>query len=1075
MKNFLTEFTATMILTMTVTILPLLLVICLTCTVPFALRVGLGFIKFLSQVYDNFSSRLLDISKVTMAAHHFFFHHNTSPYQNQLTVISSILMTKWTLKTSCNMTIVMMYIIYTFDIKRFVTAPTGFYRDKAFLHKRSVLQAIMSLLLISMISLVPFSTMSMTKSDSVLDEPVVSFKKQDILDERIIYSSIFLHGFCNVIISMFHKHNKDHVIGFSMPSLKHWNRSILKKYWCPGSIKYRNMSRCTKTKKRMSEDKTKRLYLCENEMANSVTIQRITKVAAFLNISMTWSAHQIHRWCVWTMCWVLMIAATVLLSFVRWIERYWLVQQLVLLFVQVVSVECFLFTITRILLIIPWKALICQDIPMMLWVITLACVQKWAAVEGIQLISSRRCSPNNSLYRAYSMATDPLYVVSPEDIASRAREMKTARQRERRKAESLEKKQLRRETNRKYNEEKRRRETADETEARLQAMREYWASAKVKDKHNIKKVRERRNLSHEEIITRNTIRTEIIKSNRLKKRKAETEVETEEKRSSLRLRIQAFRNRQCINLQIGARIRDLMKNALDALHVTNTDSTNKTNRTHKARICIICDCFIKGVHEDGVPSISGREIKCHFNRLSVNSYQEFHKVTLKPKLIEYYEVKGFEGMLLSKNATKLRKDTYPICLECKPQMTKARRESDKPPTYSIANGFAIGCIPKWIEKSKGGVWKIIIDETVNPVMKALMAPVRPYGWIFQHSGGCQKSIIGHYTFFETDQSVITGVANCLKQFNANNIFVMICGSVTHGQKCAILNQSYVDLDMYTDLRRWFIENNEHPSFKGQAMPSDVGVLQPIFIQDSRDSTECASKDAEIENAFGHEYWTFSTAQDPTEDTSVYQTTQKFACALINKTMPKLLVQGGEYAKEHEVEIEAILPFAFPYGLGGPKTKRRAHVPIGDCIQRYFRLAMPQFMAADVILVLHQIYSRQLSFRSGVMTCRGKYRNVNNFVRVLSRMKPSDFDPEKTNGDPTNNPDVSRIVSSITTACKAMGHTAEHAAMARQKQFAMMDLFGMTSLFLTITPDDECSFRVRLYAEPDKEVSNHRTK
>ena len=33
----------------------------------------------------------------------------------------------------------------------------------------------------------------------------------------------------------------------------------------------------------------------------------------------------------------------------------------------------------------------------------------------------------------------------------------------------------------------------------------------------------------------------------------------------------------------------------------------------------------------------------------------------------------------------------------------------------------------------------------------------------------------------------------------------------------------------------------------------------------------------------------------------------------------------------------------------------------------------------------------------------------------------------------------------------------------------MDHFGMNSLFLTITPDDECSFRVRLYAEPDKEV------
>ena len=85
------------------------------------------------------------------------------------------------------------------------------------------------------------------------------------------------------------------------------------------------------------------------------------------------------------------------------------------------------------------------------------------------------------------------------------------------------------------------------------------------------------------------------------------------------------------------------------------------------------------------------------------------------------------------------------------------------------------------------------------------------------------------------------------------------------------------------------------------------------------------------------------------------------------------------------------------------------------------------------------------------------------------MKPEHFNDLQTNGESINDPQVEQIVRSITTACKAMGHTSEHAAQARKKQFAMMDHFGMNSLFLTITPDDECSFRVRLYAEPDKEV------
>jgi len=51
-----------------------------------------------------------------------------------------------------------------------------------------------------------------------------------------------------------------------------------------------------------------------------------------------------------------------------------------------------------------------------------------------------------------------------------------------------------------------------------------------------------------------------------------------------------------------------------------------------------------------------------------------------------------------------------------------------------------------------------------------------------------------------------------------------------------------------------------------------------------------------------------------------------------------------------------------------------------------------------------------------------------------------------------------------------GHTAEAAQDARKPQFAMMDHFGLNSLFLTITPNDEFSFYVRLYANPDNEMS-----
>jgi hypothetical protein len=42
-------------------------------------------------------------------------------------------------------------------------------------------------------------------------------------------------------------------------------------------------------------------------------------------------------------------------------------------------------------------------------------------------------------------------------------------------------------------------------------------------------------------------------------------------------------------------------------------------------------------------------------------------------------------------------------------------------------------------------------------------------------------------------------------------------------------------------------------------------------------------------------------------------------------------------------------------------------------------------------------------------------------------------------------------------------------------FAMVDNFGLNSLYLSTTPDDECSFRVRLYLKPQNWVSSCKIK
>jgi hypothetical protein len=63
-----------------------------------------------------------------------------------------------------------------------------------------------------------------------------------------------------------------------------------------------------------------------------------------------------------------------------------------------------------------------------------------------------------------------------------------------------------------------------------------------------------------------------------------------------------------------------------------------------------------------------------------------------------------------------------------------------------------------------------------------------------------------------------------------------------------------------------------------------------------------------------------------------------------------------------------------------------------------------------------------------------------------------------------------FLKAVKTSCQSVGHSEEAAKYARRKCFEMLDFFGLNSLFLSTTPDDECSFRVRLFTKLQNWVS-----
>ena len=508
--------------------------------------------------------------------------------------------------------------------------------------------------------------------------------------------------------------------------------------------------------------------------------------------------------------------------------------------------------------------------------------------------------------------------------------------------------------------------------------------------------------------------------------------------------------------------------ALKYLHQTHIKQTN----LHQANVCVVCDCYIIGT--EPVKRLNKKRLRNHNKRLGVKKYKEFYKLkNMQNDLRDYYKVDGFPDMLLSPRANMNTKG-YSCCVTCENSMN-TRDIKKKPPKLSIANGFVIGEFPKLTyTDDKGHICKFSVESDLSEVMRALLAPTRTHGYVMAFTGGKHKSIMGHYQFFEMDQTRLGGAINHIRHNEKRqHVFCMLSGRMTPQQKTIARKKCVVDTNLYNALSTWFINKSGHRGFANVPIPEQCPQPTIIIDEDTTNNVDqSVSKD--IEESFGGGSYYFSSAQDPNPDNSVYENGERFTVAMLNQANPTLLVYGGKYVNVREMELENLLPFAFPYGVGTPKQKRPNHVSFQACIQRYMRLSMLQFMRGDVILVMNHMYGRQVSYKSGVMTSRSNVRGETlgeKFSQIPADELEKAANTENVN-DPKLSPMVKQLMKSIFTSCKALGHTPEAAQFARRSCFSMQDYFGLNSVFITITPDDECNFRIKLLTRPGEKVSSY---
>ena len=83
---------------------------------------------------------------------------------------------------------------------------------------------------------------------------------------------------------------------------------------------------------------------------------------------------------------------------------------------------------------------------------------------------------------------------------------------------------------------------------------------------------------------------------------------------------------------------------------------------------------------------------------------------------------------------------------------------------------------------------------------------------------------------------------------------------------------------------------------------------------------------------------------------------------------------------------------------------------------------------------------------------------------------SQFTTDHIPKDGLTNAATDAFLKAINTSCRALGHTSEAAKAARKGYFSYMDHYGLNSIFLTVTPDDQRNFRIRLYIHSGDDAS-----
>ena len=181
--------------------------------------------------------------------------------------------------------------------------------------------------------------------------------------------------------------------------------------------------------------------------------------------------------------------------------------------------------------------------------------------------------------------------------------------------------------------------------------------------------------------------------------------------------------------------------------------------------------------------------------------------------------------------------------------------------------------------------------------------------------------------------------------------------------------------------------------------------------------------------FVNESFDFSSAQNPSCRTSVSETEEHFSTSIIGGNNTTLLVYHGNYINLKDVGVENFLITVFPFGVGGPEMKRCNKVSRKECLKKYLRTSLPHFQQGDAVWIMYHMFSKILSYETGIMIGRSNYDSTP-LAKRLAGLTTQDIKSASEENDITLTKNMKLFTNALSTSWRALVHTPEAAKMPR---------------------------------------------